>query len=173
MEELIIENENLIYHTLKKLKMYHLLDEYYDVGMIGLVKASKNYTEEKGKFSTYAVACISNEIKQEFRKQSAGKRKGETISLSKKIYDDITLEETISSEECIEDELIRKEQFEIMYKLLNDLEDSERELIKKYYGVGEARMTQEEIAKFNKVSQAEVSRKINSIIKKLKEKAQK
>lgn len=33
-EELILNNQNLIYVVLKKLHLYDRLDEFYDIGMI-------------------------------------------------------------------------------------------------------------------------------------------
>ena len=64
-----INNENLIYHILKK---YNLsVDEYYDVGVIGLCKAAISYNSNFGfTFSTYACKCIENGVKLEFRNQS-------------------------------------------------------------------------------------------------------
>ena len=172
MDELVIDNVNLIYHTLKKLKMYHLLDEYYDVGMIGLVKASRHYTAEKGKFSTYACKCIANEILIELRKQKSGKRLGETISLNRVVYSDgssdITLQDTISSDESIEDMLIEKEQYQIMYKLINQLDETDKELIKSYYGIGRDKKTQIELAESNNLSQAQICRNINTIIRNMR-----
>lgn len=172
MDELVIDNVNLIYHTLKKLKMYHLLDEYYDVGMIGLVKASKHYTEEKGKFSTYACTCIANEIKLELRKQTSNKRNAEIISINKIIHSDgsgdITLADTIGSEENIEEKLIEEEQYRIMYKLISELEREDRELIKDYFGLGRKRKTQLELAECMDLSQAQVCRRINQIIKEMR-----
>ena len=45
VDEIVINNTKLIYVALKKLKMYNQLciENYYDVGMIGLVKGAKKY----------------------------------------------------------------------------------------------------------------------------------
>lgn len=172
MDELVIENEKLIFYTLKKLHLYHLLDEYYDVGMIGLVKASKNYTIEKGKFSTYACKCISNEIKQEVRKQNMLKRTASTVSIHSVIYsngdNEITLEDTIESDINVENEAIEHDQFRIMYKAINKLPDGEQKLIKQYYGLGIEKLTQNQIAKDTNLSQAQINRNIKKIINKLR-----
>ena len=68
-EKLVLNNENLIYHILKK---YNLsVDEYYEVGVIGLCKAAISYNSNFGfTFSTYACKCIENGVKLEFRNQS-------------------------------------------------------------------------------------------------------
>lgn len=173
MDELVINNEKLIYLTLKKLKMYHLIDEYYDVGMIGLVKASQHYTSDKGKFSTYACRCIANEILIELRKQKTGKRNAQVVSINQIIYsngtNNITLEETIISNENIEEDLIEKEQYETMHNLINNLEENDRELIKNYYGVGRKKMTQIELAEITNLSQAQICRRIKNLINKMKQ----
>lgn len=43
------------------------LDDYIQVAAIGMMKAIKNYDEEKSKFSTYAIVCIRNAIKNYLR----------------------------------------------------------------------------------------------------------
>ena len=55
-EKLILDNINLIYMVLKKYNLYNQLDEYYDIGMIGLVKGANTYSGDKGyKTSTYLI----------------------------------------------------------------------------------------------------------------------
>lgn len=69
-ERLIIENEALVYHVLKQMHLYSQLEDYYDVGMIGLCKAAKTFDNSKGsKFSTYACICIRNTILMDIRDQ--------------------------------------------------------------------------------------------------------
>lgn len=172
MDELVIENEKLIYHTLKRLHMYHLVDEYYDIGMIGLVKASKSYSTEKGCFSTYACTCISNEIKAELRKQNNLKRKAEIVSIHSVKYtngeNDITLEDTIESDINIENDLIERDQYRMMYEAINKLSTKEKDLITQYYGLGKERLTQNQLAKNTNLSQAQINRNIKKIIEKLR-----
>ena len=62
-EKLILDNINLIYMVLKRYNLYNQLDEYYDIGMIGLVKGANSFSEDKGyKVSTYLTSCITYEI---------------------------------------------------------------------------------------------------------------
>ena len=44
------------------------LDDHIQVGLIGLVKAIRNYDPVKSKFSTFATTCIKNEIFRYIRK---------------------------------------------------------------------------------------------------------
>lgn len=76
-EELYFKNESLVYHVLnRKFHMSRLDDDFQQIGRLGLWKACLSYDETKGKFSTYAVPCIENQIKMELRKM--GRRPVET-----------------------------------------------------------------------------------------------
>ena len=84
-EELYFENEALVYHVLhKKFPMSRFDDDFQQIARLGLWKACLRYDETKGKFSTYAVPAIENEIKMELRKMS---RKPIEISLDDLIRD--------------------------------------------------------------------------------------
>ena len=70
-EELYFKNEALVYHVLhKKFPMSRFDDDFQQIARLGLWKACLRYDETKGKFSTYAVPAIENEIKMELRKMS-------------------------------------------------------------------------------------------------------
>jgi len=45
-----------------------LTEDYIQIGLIGLLKAIRNYDPEKSKFSTFATVCIRNEIFRYTRK---------------------------------------------------------------------------------------------------------
>lgn len=64
-DELIKKHFGLVVSVAKKfVKSYNpeLLDEYIQLGRIGLLKAIRNYNEARGAFSTFAWKCIKNEI---------------------------------------------------------------------------------------------------------------
>lgn len=46
-DELVLNNLNLIYYVMHKNGFGHKLEEYYDVGLIGLVKAARDYDPSK------------------------------------------------------------------------------------------------------------------------------
>ena len=171
-ESLVIDNENLIYHILKKLHLYDQREEYYDIGMIGLVKAAKTFDETKGyKFNTYAVSIIFNEILGYRRKENSDKRKiiYNSISLNTIVYENITLEETIENNVDIEQELIKKEQIKELYKAISLLKAEDQIVLKYSYGLNNChRLTQNEIADLLNKSQAQVSRIRIRAIKQLK-----
>tara|TARA_R100000808_G_scaffold5713_1_gene17220 strand:+ start:50291 stop:50806 length:516 start_codon:yes stop_codon:yes gene_type:complete len=56
------------------------IEDYIQVGLIGLLKAIRNYDSEKSKFSTFATVCIRNEIFRYTRKN-----KPKTIPVDAKI----------------------------------------------------------------------------------------
>ena len=171
-EELILDNLKLIYVVLKKMGLYHLRDEYYDLGLIGLVKAANNYDPEKGyTFSAYAGRCIFNEISQNLRKENNEKHGGSvrTISLETVLMDDgkeVTLLDMIPSDYDLEEDILIKEQKDLVRKALPKLRKDEQELLIAYYGGGKVR--QGILAKHFNLAQGSVSRKLKRIINKLK-----
>ena len=59
------------------------MDDYFQIGAMGLVKAVNTFDEGKGfTFSTYAVKCITNEIGLHFRNQDTDRRKVNGMALS-------------------------------------------------------------------------------------------
>lgn len=61
--ELIIENEGLIYKIINKYRNYFEIEDLYQVAVMGLIKATKNYNSEYGtKFTSYAYPFILGEV---------------------------------------------------------------------------------------------------------------
>jgi RNA polymerase sigma factor (sigma-70 family) len=50
------------------------LDDYIQSGLIGLLKAIRNYNPDRSKLSTFATVCIRNEILKFAKKQKRQKR---------------------------------------------------------------------------------------------------
>ncbi len=60
---LILENEGLIYKIINKYKNYFELDDLYQVAVMGMIKAYKNYNGEYNtKFTSYAYPYILGEV---------------------------------------------------------------------------------------------------------------
>lgn len=176
-EKLILDNINLIYMVLKRVNLYSCLDEYFDIGMIGLVKGAKNFDESKGyKPTTYLARCITNEILAYIRKQNMSKRGGGVKNIS--IYTPITIDEkeiylldTISSNEDIEENTIKKEQRELVYKEIINLNERDKFIICSKYGLlGHKELTQEELATKVGLSQSYVCRIIKKFIEEVRRK---
>jgi len=172
-DDLILDNLNLIYFALKQLGLYEELDEYYDLGLIGLVRAADSFDPGKGfTFTTYAIRCIRNEILKELRLDNGPARKANknTISLESVVLNDsdgreILLIDMIPSDFNMDEYLIRKETMETLQRAFNLLNEKEQYLLKRYYGSDKAR--QRELATELHTTQSAVSRKIKMILKRL------
>ncbi len=80
----IKENENLIYKLASKYKDYYSIDDLYQAGCVGVIKACKNYNNKDVKFSTYAYKYILGEIIDFIRKDKSIIVSDETYSLYRK-----------------------------------------------------------------------------------------
>ena len=81
----ILQYENLVRSIISKYTYYGDYEDLYQVGMMGLVKACKNYKESTAKFSTYAYTYIYGEIYTYINNQRGIKLARENYSLYKKI----------------------------------------------------------------------------------------
>jgi RNA polymerase sigma factor (sigma-70 family) len=86
LTEIIIENEGLIYKIINKYRNYFEIEDLYQVAVMGLIKASKNYKSGFGaKFTSYSYPYILGEVIKyinEFRNIKVNK---ETVKLYTKI----------------------------------------------------------------------------------------
>lgn len=176
-EQLILENHNLVYHVLQKMNLYNQLDEYYDIAIIGLIKAAKNYDETKKiEFATFAGTCIRNEILQYLRQQKSNRLKANynTISFEKTFYNEILLIDTLASDIDIEQELIYKEEIINLYKAICNLSNIEKFVVEHIYGLNnKSVIKQQELAELLKQSQANISRIHKKALKKIKQEMEK
>lgn len=109
------DNMKLVYHIIsREYPTFKGDEDIVQSGILGLCKATMNWDEAKGKFSTYASACIRRAIAQELRARQPHK---EVISLDCPITEDLTLEDTISGEDDLGF---------IDYSFLRDLDEDER-----------------------------------------------
>lgn len=149
------------------------IQDLYQVGYVGLIKANKTFNLNKGvKWATYACKCILNEILMYKRKENKHK---DILSLDSPTGESdkedklTTLEEIlIDKNNIIEDRIA----YNIAIKALNTeyrkkkFSDKTKKIIWMYIFQD---YTQDELAKKFGVSQAFISRKINSFKNKLKE----
>ncbi len=85
--ENILEYEKLVYSIIHRYTKSFDKDDLYQVGMLGLLHASKNFdpTRENIKFSTYAYYYILGEVKKYIRENRSIKVSKEIIQLNQKI----------------------------------------------------------------------------------------
>ena len=61
--DIILENEGMIYKVINKYKNYFELDDLYQVAVMGIIKAYKNYNNSYNtKFTSYAYPYILGEV---------------------------------------------------------------------------------------------------------------
>lgn len=163
------DNINLIYFVLKQFNLYNPngIEEYFDIGMLGLVKGLKTYTKSKGAVSTYLVKCIRNEIVIELRNQKAGKRNNgvKPISINTLTTDNLTIEDTIESDFDMLESIIKKERIKELGIAINSLKPIEKRVIIDIYFNNKKQL---EIAKEIGAKQSYVSKVRTRAINKLR-----
>lgn len=176
-EEMVLRNECIIYDVLKKMNLYRHLEDYYDIGAIGLVKGVITFDESKGyAVSTYLYSCVKNELLLHIRKENSVKNKSNKNTLSYDyVYNDDDKDE-LEFSNFIEDEtqrieeiLIKKERCEALFRELEKLNEKDKYIIKKYFGIDCEKAKQHEMSKILNIKQGSVSRRIKRILKKLRE----
>ncbi|MDD5980414.1 MAG: sigma-70 family RNA polymerase sigma factor [bacterium] len=86
LTSLVYENENMIYKIINKYTRYFDKDDLYQVAVMGLINAYKNYKEDKNtKFSSYAYFYITGEIKKYLRESNTLKVSKDSIKLNEVI----------------------------------------------------------------------------------------
>lgn len=92
LTNIIIANENLIYSVINKYSNYYDIDDLYQVGVIGMIKAYKNYKKEYNtKFTSYAYTYIFGEIIKYINDNKGFKVNKEYRCLYKKINEAKTI----------------------------------------------------------------------------------
>ena len=163
-KQLVEQNHNLIYFYLHKHNLS--IEDYYDVAAIGLCKAAITFKKDKSEFSTYALTCINNEVKMIFRKFFNQRTIPESsvVSIQQKILGEdgnLDLESCLSSVVDVEDEAIANASIK---KFIAGISDREKMILRLY----NAGYGQVEISERVGISQGQVSRDINNLLKRFK-----
>jgi len=162
--KLIEHNLRLVAHIVKKFDNKSTdTDDLISIGTIGLIKGIDTYKKTpKVKITTYAARCIENEILMYYR---SNKKNQLTVSLNDSIgYDkegnEINLADLLEDkQDDIVYKLQIKDNIELLNKYLNKLNDREKEIIVKRYGLNNRKdLTQKEIAEELGISRSYVSR---------------
>lgn len=66
-KEMAENNHNLIYFVLNRMNLP--IGDYYGAASVGLCKAACGFRPDEGKFSTFAIRCIRNEVLLELRSE--------------------------------------------------------------------------------------------------------
>ncbi len=161
---LIEKNLRLVSHIVKKYySKTNDTDDLISIGTIGLIKAIDSFNPEKKiKLATYASKCIENEILMHFRggkKQANDIYLGDTLEFDKD-GNSLTVEDTISSDSDLAEELETKIKWEKVAKYIKNMNDErEKEIIILRYGLNNKKpLTQREVAQRLNISRSYVSR---------------
>lgn len=167
-QKLVLNNQKLVYYVIKQMHLYHKLEDYFDVGLIGLCKAAQTFKpENNSKFSTYACICIRNNILMEIRNE---KRQCDTYAISfssiikSSKNQDLTLEDMLSDYE-LENDILNREELISLIMSIENLNKEDKRIIDLYFYQNK---TQQQIAKILNMSQANVSRRIQRALNNLK-----
>lgn len=182
-ENLITDNLKLINYTIKKMNIYWNTEDeyqdYYDAGLLGLIRGVKKYDPSVGKISTFLVTCIRNAINVEINNKNQSRHKneyGNDLSLEYEYIepsgDGVCLKDTLADKnENVEDKVIKKMQYEEVVKRIDYLEKSNERLYMKYrFGIIDGKCySMPEIGKKFGVSHQFVREVINRAIKRIQD----
>lgn len=175
--QMILDNVKLITYMIKKMNLMKNYEEFYEIGLFGLIDGVKHYNPDFGiKQSTFLAKCIESKILMEFRRRKSDIRKANynAISLDKEIEVDkfgkaITLNDIIASEFNLEDEVIRNDDLNLIINKMSILSDKERFVINHTYELNNCKkLSQKEIGNVLNVPQGTISRIKNRAIKKIR-----
>lgn len=170
---LIEHNLRLVAHIVKKFeRIDNNADDLISIGTIGLIKGIDSFKPDKNnRLTTYVARCIENEILMYFR---SNKKNINNVSLNDSIgYDkdgnEINLIDVIKSDnEDMLSLIHNNDNREYVNKILGILNEREREIIIKRYGLFDTdELTQKEIASSLNISRSYVSRIEKRAISKL------
>lgn len=161
---LIERNLRLVSHIVKKYySKTNDTEDLISIGTIGLIKAIDSFKSDKGiRLATYASRCIENEILMHFRnikKNASDVYLGDSLE-SDRDGNPLTLQDTISDNRDMAEDLEKKIRWEKAAEYLENLEDErEREIIILRYGLDNKKpLTQREVAARLNISRSYVSR---------------
>ncbi len=162
--ELIEHNLRLVAHIVKKYdSKSDDIDDLISIGTIGLIKGIDTFSNKNGtRLTTYAARCIENEILMFFR---SNKKSSKDISINESVGFDKDGNE-ISFLDILKTpnpdyvgDIALQDNIKLLYKYIDILNDREREIIIKRYGLfNQKEQTQKEIANDFNISRSYVSR---------------
>src|SRR4051812_20286611 len=98
-EQLATQYKNMIHSIIHALHVYKNQDEFYQIGLLALWDASKNFDEQKGSFSTYAYSFIKGRMLSLLRSEK--KREDRTLYPSEEYWNSLECETRMMEKENI------------------------------------------------------------------------
>lgn len=133
-EKMILDNIGLIHKVMKDNNYNCISKEDFEeasyVCLLGLIRGVDTLDGSRNP-STYLYVCIKRALTNLFARRTMAKRQGLEVPL------DIQYFEAIPSNDNVEKEVILKDEIERMLKALDNLKsEKQKDIIKKYYGIG-------------------------------------
>ena len=98
-EQLATHYSKMIHSIIHTLHIYKNQDEYYQIGLLALWDASKNFDDQKGTFSTYAYSYIKGRMLSLLRSEK--KREDHTLYPSEDYWNQLECESSMLEKENI------------------------------------------------------------------------
>ena len=166
---LFYDNIKLAYHTSNKFNQDILEpDDVKQLALLGLWRACQTYDSCRGiNFSTYAIACMNNQIRMALRRPLKQGEKFRILSYDNEINDSegLSLIETLADPMDIEENMMEADIYNNVKTIISELSKREQLLLRLYFFDG---YKQREISSLVNVSQANVSRIINKSLRKIR-----
>jgi RNA polymerase sigma factor (sigma-70 family) len=123
-DQLSAQYVKMIHSIIHSLHIYKNIDEYFQIGLIGLWEASSRFDPAKGSFSNYAYTYMKGKILNELRKNRTLEERNvhvedEIFELMAESYRDHPLQETLLLSYCTE--LTENQTKWFMYTILHNL----------------------------------------------------
>ncbi|MFV0519653.1 MAG: sigma-70 family RNA polymerase sigma factor [Lachnospirales bacterium] len=177
--KLIEHNLRLVAHFAKRYydssveNFYYDYEELISIGIIGLIKGINTYSvDKKTKLSTYAGRCIENELRMHLRvkkKYTSDVSINEPQNIDFEGNEVTLLDKLVDEKTDVEEDVHTKIQIEMLMKNFDKvLDEREKHIIIKRYGLKCREYTQKEIAKELDVSRSYVSRIEKKALEKLR-----
>jgi RNA polymerase sporulation-specific sigma factor len=147
---------------------YHMeKDDLYQVACIGLLKAIETFDTSKNiKFNSYMYNIVKNELiitlRTHNKKSNVDNMK---ISIEENTTDDLTIMDTLASNEDIEENYIIKEEYQTLYNMIDNYYNKNTMKKNVMYDILKDNKTQEEIAKDYNITRSYVAKIYHDFVK--------
>ena len=164
--EFFLQNEGLVFYLANEFNKKYFgfsIPELVALAGVGVMKATKYFKPESGyKFATFASTCAENEVRMALRTKQKFNRL-EACSIDDTVHakdDSLTIGDMLNDSKVdVEEEVLRNEQFNIIYRYIDTLPERERLVFMFHHGLkGYPHKTQSELAKLFGISQSYIAR---------------
>lgn len=166
LNSLVEDNINIALFALKKIRLpdsaKRNIEDYKSIALMAVVRASRSFDPEKGKFSTYAYKYVRQAITSEIR--NSFRKKRSELSVSNNWNFDNSPPSYKHDFHSVD--------YSRLEDLMDCLSDRHKLFLRKHYGIGCKSETLRDIAKQNGLSASRVQGIVSKSLEKMKKFAQ-